>query len=193
MKVGARLVLASASPRRRALLEEMGLRFEVVPSEVDESLPSGSEPGGIAEGLALRKARAVAEGLRDALVLGADTLVVAGSRILGKPRDRAEAREFLRLLSGTTHRVITGVALLEAPDGEPGVGHEVTRVTMRSLAGAEIEAYLDSAEWEGKAGAYAIQESGDRFVVRLEGSRSNVVGLPVELVRRLLLAKGWSA
>ncbi|MGH7151102.1 MAG: Maf family protein [Planctomycetota bacterium] len=184
------LLLASASPRRRELLGDLGLRFEVVPPGIDEALPPGLPPEAAAEALALAKARAVAGVRPGALVLGADTLVAVGGRTLGKPSDRAQARAYLGLLSGSTHRVVTGLALGPSPDGPWRVGHAVTEVTMRRIEVAEVEAYLESGEWEGKAGGYAIQETADRFVTRLEGSRTNVVGLPVELLVEYLRLEG---
>jgi septum formation protein len=118
-------------------------------------------------------------------VLGADTIVVVNGEILGKPTDRADAERMLRALSGTRHRVITGVALLE-PDGRRRITSDVTCVTLRGMSEREIADYLDSGEWIGKAGAYAIQETADRFVQKVEGSWSNVVGLPMETVGQLL-------
>ncbi|NUN51743.1 MAG: Maf family protein, partial [Planctomycetaceae bacterium] len=126
-----------------------------------------------------------------ALVLGADTVVALdGGRILDKPADREEAASHLRSLSGTTHSVITGVCLREEPGGGEEVFHAETRVTMRPLSAEEVAAYAGSGEGLGKAGGYALQENGDRFVTRLEGSRSNVVGLPVEEVLLRLRARG---
>jgi septum formation protein len=179
------LVLASASPRRRELLASRGLAFEVVPPPLVE--PAGAEhvgPVQRAEALAFFKARAVARLRPGAWVLGADTLVALGDRVLGKPAGPAAARRMLRALSGTRHAVITGVALL-GPERRL-LASRTTHVTMRPLFEADIEAYLASGEWVGKAGAYAIQETADRFVERVEGSFTNVVGLPVELVDRLL-------
>jgi septum formation protein len=170
----------------------MGLRFEVVPPEVDETFPPSLSPEEAAEALALAKARAVAGRRPGSLVLGADTIVLAPGRVLGKPSGRGEARAFLELLSGSTHRVVTGLAVGRAPDGPWQVGHASTEVTMRRIAPAEIEAYLESREWEGKAGAYAIQETGDRFVTGLVGSRTNVVGLPVELAASFLRRAGFA-
>jgi septum formation protein len=189
----ARIVLASASPRRRELLSAAGVEFEVVPADVDESLPDGIEPEEGAVLLAMAKARAVGERLRprDALVLAADTIVALGSRSLGKPADAAEARAMLRALSRSRHAVVTGVAVLRTRDGKLAIGFERTWVTMREISGDEIEAYVRSGEWTGKAGGYAIQETADRFVTRLEeGGFDNVVGLPVALALRLLEASG---
>ncbi|HUS93284.1 MAG TPA: Maf family protein [Phycisphaerae bacterium] len=181
------LVLASSSPRRRQLLADAGLSFDVVPPPFGEpeELPEDLTPTRRAEALAYFKARAVAECRPEACVLGADTIVAADGRVLGKPADRADAERMLRGLSGTRHAVITGVALL-MPCGRRLIASETTYVTMRPMTEQEIADYLASGEWIGKAGAYAIQETADRFVVGLEGSFSNVVGLPVELVERLI-------
>ena len=186
-------VLASRSPRRRQLLEQAGYRFRVVPPPLPEpSCPAlAVAPAQLAEALAYFKARAVARRLPDEIVLGADTVVACGGRLLGKARDADEARRMLSTLSGTRHAVITGLALL-APAGGAGLAprrylaSETTYVTMRPLSDQEIDRYVASGEWRDKAGAYAIQENADAFVERLEGSFSNVVGLPVELLGRLL-------
>ena len=189
-----RLVLASASPRRKALLESAGLQFEVAAPEISEDAPAGMSPADLARDLAARKARAAsarAAACGAAVVLGADTVVALDDgRILGKPRDRAEAESHLRALSGTTHSVVTGVCLLGVPGGPETVFHAETRVTMRTLAEAEIRAYAASGEGLDKAGGYAIQEGGDRFVTGIEGSRTNVVGLPVEELLPRLAAMG---
>jgi MAF protein len=188
-----RLVLASASPRRSELLRAAGFAFEVRASDVAEDLPPGVAPEQAAVLLAERKARAVAAALAgtDAVVLGADTIVAleeAGvCHLLGKPADADEARAMLARLSGSRHAVVTGVAAVRARDGAATSAWERTFVTMRAILEAEIAAYVDSREWEGKAGGYAIQETADRFVTRLEdGGFDNVVGLPVALVRDLL-------
>jgi septum formation protein len=188
-----RLVLASASPRRRELLAELGVPFLVDPADVDETPRAGDAAEEVARDLARRKALAVAA-RTDLPVLAADTLVVAADGgLLGKPAGAADARAMLRRLSGTTHQVLTGVCLVAARGGAIRDALGVTGVTMRPLADAEIEAYASSGEPYGKAGGYAIQERGDRFVTRVDGSWSNVVGLPMELVRDLLRDAGvWS-
>ncbi len=188
-----RLVLASASPRRRQLLLEAGLAFEVDPGDVDESVPPGVAPEDVAVLLAERKARAT---LRrhagaDAVILAADTIVAvdraSGPEFLGKPADAREAEHMLRMLSGSRHRVVTGVCALAAARGAAVTGWERTWVTMRTLAPAEIDAYVESGEWRDRAGGYAIQETADRFVTRLEeGGFDNVVGLPVRLALDLV-------
>lgn len=196
-----KLVLASASPRRHELLGQTGLPFEIEPADADETIDLALDAGRVAEDLALRKARIVAERRSDTAsiaVLGSDTVVVLGAdgaperRFLEKAADEGEAHEMLSALSGTRHRVITGVAaVLGGPSPVEVVDHETTWVTMRTITDAEREAYVASGEWRGKAGAYAIQESADRFVERLEGGGfDNVVGLPVartlDLLGRLL-------
>lgn len=178
------LVLASASPRRRVLLQEAGIRFVAKPAPVEEETAGHGDPHAVAIGNARRKAAAVAG---DA-VLGADTVVAVGDRLLGKPHDEVQARRFLRALSGTTHRVVTGVAL-KTPAGVATRSVE-TRVTMRTLSDEEIAAYVSSGEAMGKAGAYAIQETADRFVTAIEGPYDNVVGLPVAAVRELMKEAG---
>ena len=175
------------------MLEEAGLRFLVRPARIAEDAAPGAAPAAVARDLALRKARAVASGLgrRRAVVLAADTVVALdGGRLLGKPGDEAEAASHLRALSGTTHSVVTGVCLLDLPSGSEEVFHAETRVTMRPLDEAEVRAYAASGEGRDKAGGYAIQESGDRLVSRVRGSRSNVVGLPIEEVLPRLAARG---
>jgi len=185
-------ILASTSPRRHKLLRELGRPFRIVPPHADESLPPGLSPAGAAETIAVRKARSVAHGLDKGCVLGADTLVAVNTgspqthEIIGKPRDRNHAIEILSKLTRQPHAVITGICIIDAASGKEWVDSEATTVTMRHMTPQEIEAYVDSGEATGKAGAYAIQETGDRFVQSVAGSRSNVVGLPMELLRRML-------
>ena len=181
------LVLASSSPRRRELLRQAGIPFRVVsPMVAEPQTTAGSiSPRRQAEALAYFKASDVWRRVGEVYVLGADTLVAVGPSVLGKPSGEADARRMLQSLSRTRHEVITGVALL-GPGGRRWVQSEVTHVTMRPMSGEEIDAYIASGEWIGKAGAYAIQETADRFVARVEGSFSNVVGLPIELVERMI-------
>jgi septum formation protein len=181
---GTRLILASASPRRRELLAGLGLPCEQIPCPLPEpaTRPPAVAARPWAEAVAYFKARVVAERYPAALVLGADTIVVCAGQLLGKPRDRADAERMLRLQAGVASEVITGVALvrLAAPSVRL-LDSAVTRVWMRDDP-AERQRYLDSGEWTGKAGAYGIQDVGDRLIERIEGSFSNVVGLPVELL-----------
>lgn len=180
-----RLVLASASPRRRELLSGICSQFEVVPSEIDETLENGPTPEGVAE-LALRKARAVAARAGEAVVLAADTLVVLDGTALGKPADPEEARAMLRRLRGREHEVITGVAVVDSRTGREASLAVVSRVRMAAYSDATLDAYVASGAPLDKAGAYAIQDLGGALVERLAGSYANVVGLPVEETRRLL-------
>lgn len=179
-----RLVLASASPRRAELLRAAGIEFDVLPADVDETPRAGEGPDAYVRRLAGEKARAVAAMARNYPVLAADTTVVAGEEILGKPADDTDARRMLARLSGRVHQVITGVALLHR--GELHVDAESTAVEFAPMSAAEIEWYVATGEPRDKAGAYAIQGYASRFVTRIDGSYSNVVGLPMALVYQLL-------
>lgn len=197
MSPAPRVVLASASPRRSALLGAAGLTFSVDPAHVAEDVPAGTAPVEAARLLAERKARCVAARTAPpALVLGADTIVAVtgpgGFELLGKPVDERDAARMLGLLSGTRHRVVTGVCVAVAGSPVVHVDHEETEVTMRALTGGEIAAYVASGEWRDKAGGYAIQEQAEAFVTALEGGGfDNVVGLPVARTLALLaLASG---
>lgn len=183
------LVLASSSPRRRALLEQVGLPPDRIrPADIDETPSVGENPRALALRLAETKAAAVAAG--DAYVLAADTVVACGRRILGKPADAGEARAFLDRLSGRRHRVHTGVAAI-APDGRAASRSVTTQVLFKRLTPGEIAAYVVSREWAGKAGGYAIQGRAGGFVVAVNGSCSNVVGLPLYETRMLLAGLGY--
>lgn len=180
------LVLASASPRRRELLLEAGFQFEVHPADVDEDdVPLNTLPSEAALVLARRKAEVLAARFPDRVILAADTVVAFGDRILGKPADAAHAREMLRLLAGTTHVVITGVAVQHRLASVEKSARSMTAVRMRLLTEGEINAYVATKAWEGKAGGYGIQDR-DPFVRKVSGDYTNVVGLPMKLVRRLL-------
>jgi nucleoside triphosphate pyrophosphatase len=199
-----RLVLASASPRRAALLHTAGVAFDVMASDVDESVLAGETPDQHVRRLAASKAGVVAARVAGRPVLAADTVVVVDDQILGKPADANEARRMLGVLSGRAHTVMTGVALAHgaahptAPPREPDGGGPsavlvevaVTTVEFAPLTEAEIDWYADSGEPADKAGAYAIQGLASRFVRRIDGSYSNVVGLPVALVHNLCKRAG---
>lgn len=182
-----RLVLASGSPRRREILDLLGLKHEVRPPDVDEQLLSGEEPGVQARRLAVEKASSTA-GDGDDLILAADTLVVLGDEILGKPVDEADALRMLMKLQGGRHEVHTGLALRFDDRIESDVA--VTRVWFRSLDAAECEEYVASGEPLDKAGAYGIQGLGAVLVQRIEGEYFNVMGLPVQLLLSLLARFG---
>lgn len=187
------LVLASASPRRRDLLGQLGLRFTVAAADLDESPRVGEAPEAYVLRLAREKAQAVAGRFPGAWVLAADTTVVLGMELLGKPRDEAEARDMLSRLSGRTHEVHTGVALAGRADEALVVR---TRVTFRSLSAGEIAWYAGTGEPLDKAGAYAIQGKGGFLVAAIEGSPTNVIGLPLGETLALLTRAGvplaWS-
>lgn len=185
-EANVRIVLASASPRRAALMAEMGYEFEVMPPQVDEVFEEDAAPAETAKRLAVAKAEEVAARAGAAVVVAADTVVALGRQILGKPLDRRHAVEILRKLSGSTHEVITGVCVIDARTGRRAVDSVSTTVTMRRMTEAEIRDYVESGEADGKAGAYAIQETADRYVVRVDGSATNVVGLPTERLGEML-------
>ena len=183
------LILASESPRRAELLRRLGLPFTVVPSEVPELHADHLTVRELALVNAHRKARCVAKEHPDALVVGADTLVALGVRLFGKPKDLAEAKRMLRSLAGHTHRVVTGVVLMHLRQHRERLFAEATEVRFRSLSDADIAAYLERIQPLDKAGAYAIQEFGERLVEAVDGSTTNVIGLPVERLQVEL--EGW--
>jgi nucleoside triphosphate pyrophosphatase len=178
------LVLASASPRRQELLRNAGIAFVARPTDIPEIPKAGEAPRAFAERMAREKALAAFDKKSEGLVLGADTIVVVDSEILGKPRNHADAARMLHLLSSRTHQVITGVCLLG--HGFADVRSETTIVTMNSLGDEDIQSYVSTNEPMDKAGAYAIQGRASRWISRIEGDYFNVVGLPVSLVYRML-------
>jgi septum formation protein len=178
--VGGRVVLASSSPQRREILQKLGLEFEVVAPDVVE-LTGGDPEYEVLEN-ARMKVRAI-QAPRDALVIGCDTDVLLDGKALGKPADAAEARAYLDRMAGRRHTVLSGLVVLDG--GEERAGLERTEVHFKPLADAEKERYVAFGEWEGRSGGYAIQTLGSTLVARLEGSVSNVVGLPVGLLAEL--------
>jgi nucleoside triphosphate pyrophosphatase len=187
------LVLASASPRRREILARAGVRFEVVPAEIDESGRADEAPEVLVERLARAKALAVARRLGPSParpVLGSDTVVVLGGEVLGKPRDAEDAVAILARLVGRTHRVVTGVALAESAGLALRSLIVTSRVTLRPAGTDEIRRYVATGEPLDKAGAYALQGEGRRFVTEVLGSESNVIGLPLEETLALLREVG---
>jgi septum formation protein len=185
----APLVLASASPRRIELLARIGVTPDrVSPTDINEAPKPAELPRHLAERLSLAKVEAAAD--PQALVLAADTVVGVGRRILGKPESPAEARRFLELLSGRRHQVHTGVALRQ-PDGRVTRRLVTTILAFQRLTDQQIGAYVESGEWRGKAGGYAIQGAAEMFVRFLSGSHSNVVGLPLFETAQLLRGCGW--
>ena len=186
----ARLILASASPQRQSLLREAGYEFLIHPADIDEEkYPPELTPAQLAEFLANAKADAVAMHYPRDVTIGSDTIVALGEQLLGKPTDAMDARKMLSRLSGTTHLVITGVAVIH-----PGISVRKSRsitstVQMRSLTADEIDRYVSGGQWRGKAGGYGIQDN-DPFVTNLGGSLTNIIGLPMEAVAELLSAVG---
>ena len=188
-----KLILASASPRRAEILREAGFSFLVMSSAVDETPIPGESPSDMVRRLADAKAELVAaRAVGPAIVIAADTVVCLDGRIFGKPRSSDDARQMLDRLSGRTHTVMTGVTLIRLPDTERRSFVETTLVHFNELADEEISRYLASDEPRDKAGAYAIQGRGGRYIPRIEGCYFNVVGLPLAHVTRALAELGWS-
>jgi septum formation protein len=184
------VILASASPRRKTLLEQIGIKFAAQASNFVERIPSSAEPHGLSRRIALEKARIVAVMHQDALVIAADTFIVLDNRIIGKPHIEEEARETLNALSGRAHSVITGFSIIDTGDGKVLTKSVETRVYIRNLAQNEIDAYMASGEPMGKAGSYAIQGLGATIVERIEGDYFNVVGLPLSALAEALKGFG---
>jgi septum formation protein len=181
-----RIILASASPRRQELLEKLGLRFEVEASNYEEDTPSGLEPHELARRISREKAKVVAGKHRDAIVIAADTFIVFGDRMLGKPRTAIEARGMLKTLSGQSHSVITGFSIIDTATNKTLSQSVETKVNIRKLTLKEINAYVKSKEPLDKAGAYAIQGLGSVIVERIEGDYFNVIGLPLSALAEAL-------
>jgi len=185
-----RLILASESPRRQQLLRDEGFQFSIQPPNIDErEHPSGLGPVQLARHLSMLKAASISPQFPDDVILAADTVVAFGERALGKPADPVEARRMLALLAGTTHLVITGVTVIRRATGFQKTRHAMSAVRMRKLTLNEIQDYVNSRQWEGKAGAYGIQDP-DPFVANISGDQSNVVGLPMEITIELLEEAG---
>jgi septum formation protein len=183
----APLLLASTSPQRRSILEQLVVPFDVVDPRYVEETPPAGDAVALVRDHARAKARSVANEADDRPILGVDTAVVLGGRIFGKPADAAEAETMLELLGGRTHVVVSGLCLLTK--GWEVVEHEATRVTFRELTARDLAVYVATREWEGRAGAYAIQGRGAALVRRVEGDYLNVVGLPAALLVRLLASR----
>ena len=183
-----KLVLASSSPRRAEILSAVGWPYETMVAGIDESRGPGEDAAAYVQRLAREKAEAVVARLQNGLVLGADTVVVVNSEILGQPRDDDDARQMLKLLSGKWHEVLTGVALIRAgKKSETLVDYERTRVRFGEMSADEIEWYVGTGEPKGKAGAYAVQGRAALLIEEIEGEYFNIVGLPIRLVYELAL------
>jgi len=188
------IILASASPRRKQLLSEAGYDFKVIVPDVDESAFSSKQidPCGYAEKLALVKARSVAVKFPDNVVLGADTIVDFNGRIIGKASDAKEAEQITRILFSCPHKVITAVAIVALNYNIEMVESDTTVVYPKKLTDQQIAEHIKSQSWRDKAGAYAIQENGDEFVEKIDGSMTNVMGLPMELFAKMLAKIKWT-
>jgi septum formation protein len=181
-----RLILASGSPARRDLLSRAGYSFEVIPASIDEPTGAGvSDPREYVHRVAWLKAAAVAPRIAEGIVLAADTVGWLHGQIIGKPENEADARRILRMLGGTEHELWTGTVLWRRPDDVQFAWQELSRVAFKKLNDAELDAYLATRTWQGCSGAYAIQEKDDPFVRLLEGSMSNVIGLPMETLHQV--------
>ena len=172
------IYLASLSPRRQEILRLLGVKYQVLTPQVSE-LPMDLTPANYAQVLAKLKVESVSQQVRQGLIIGMDTIVVLGKKVMGKPKNRREARMMLSLLSGKTHRVITGIYLLLLPKGKSISSYAMTKVKFRKLSGEEIEQYIKTKEPYDKAGAYAIQGKAGLFVESINGDYFNVVGFPV--------------
>jgi septum formation protein len=189
-----KLILASASPRRAQILRDAGIAFETMPCDVDETPLYGEAPQDFVRRLAQEKARLAAVRVAGpAIVVGADTVIAADGKMLGKPRSAEDACATLQLLSGRTHTVYTGFAVRRLPDGASRTHIEATRVTFERMSAEEISAYVATGEPLDKAGAYAIQGRGGRYISRIEGCYLNVVGLPLARLCHLLRDLGWES
>ena len=180
-----RLILASSSPRRKEILSEIGLRFEVASPRIEEHINS-TPPARHVTKYSQEKIEAVSGQFQDGLILSADTIVVLEEEILGKPKDGKEASGMLFKLSGKTHTVYTGVAVLNSPRNKFATGYQTTEVTFNLLSGSAIEKYISTGEYADKAGAYGIQGMGSFLVKEIKGDMDNVIGLPLATVHRLL-------
>ena len=183
------LILASASPRRAKLLADAGYQFEVHPADINEQEINAPSPSELAQRLAMAKADAVATQYPDDVVLAADTIVCLGEQVMGKPADAAAAKKMLELLSGTTQIIITGVCIMRKSADLQQSYRVMSAVRMDNLTAEQIDQYIASGDWEGKAGGYGIQDH-DPFVKRMAGSHTNIVGLPMETVRKMLVRAG---
>ena len=180
------IILASASPRRRSLLKKLVKKFKVIPSSVDESKLRASSPEAFAVKAALAKAADVAEKQKNSIVIGADTIVVLGKQILGKPKNKKGAFQMLKKLVGRTHKVITGIAVINSATGKTFADLVVTKVKMKRVADEKIEAYVKTGKPLDKAGSYGIQEIEEIFIDGIKGDYENVVGLPLRATAALL-------
>lgn len=182
-----KIILASKSPRRKELLESIGVDFEIIPSNFEENIEGKSFSKKLIEELAHQKAKEVSERIDEGLIIGADTVVILGRKILGKPKNKQDAKQMLESLSGRTHKVITGVAVIDKYENKTLINSTITKVTFKKLSTREIETYIETEEPMDKAGSYGIQNAiGSLFVEKVDGCYNNVVGLPLNLLSKML-------
>ncbi|HMS22706.1 MAG TPA: Maf family protein [Candidatus Levybacteria bacterium] len=181
-----KIILASSSPRRKELMKLLQIPFEVIASNYDEESEKFSNGKEMVEGLSFNKAKVVSDKYKDAVIIAADTAVVLGETVIGKPKDIKNAREILRMLSGTSHKVITGYTIFDSKTNQHVTSSVTSGVTFKNVTDAEINYYLALGEYKDKAGGYAVQEVGGVFVEDIQGDFFNVVGLPLKDIRREL-------
>lgn len=181
-----RLILASSSPRRVALLKSLGFQFDIIPHTIKESIPSGVLPEELVMHLAYRKAEDVAKKAQNAIIIAADTIILHGRNIFGKPKDMRDAKRILSMLRNSEHDVVSGVCMMDTPSKRKVLRISRTYIKMKTISDDEIDVYIRSGEPLDKAGAYAIQGEGGKFIECIDGSLSNVVGLPLELIQEML-------
>ncbi len=182
------IILASTSPQRKKLLTEAGFEFKIVPPDLDESVFSTESisPCEYAKQLALAKAKSIADEYPGFLIIGADTIVDFKGQIIGKAADAEEAEQITKKLFSAPHKVITGLAIINTINSTEAIESDTTIVYPKKLSATQITEHIKSNSWQGKAGAYAIQENGDEFIERIQGSMTNVMGLPMELLQQML-------
>lgn len=189
--INKKIILASASPRRNQLLKSLNIEFEVIPSQVEENIDEEDFSFKLIEKLALEKAQDVAEKINyPAIVIGADTVVVIDNHILGKPTDKENAFQMLKLLSGRTHKVISAIALIDNSLNKSITDHVVSEVTFRNLTDSEIRSYIETGEPMDKAGAYAIQGLASKFISSISGCYNNIVGISTDKLTKMLKKSG---
>ena len=181
-----RLILASNSPRRIVLLKSLGYHFDIVPHDIEECIPGNVLPMELVQNLAFLKAADVARRVSNAIIISADTVIVHKKSILGKPKDVSDAKRILSILSDSEHDIISGVCVMEMPSRKKMLRIERTHIKMKSVKDEEIDRYILTGEPMDKAGAYAIQGEGRKFIEKIDGSYSNAVGLPLELLQEML-------
>lgn len=181
-----RLILASNSPRRIVLLKSLGYHFDIVPHDIEECIPGDVLPIELVQNLAFLKVAYVARRVSNAIIISADTVIVHKKSILGKPKDVSDAKRILSILSDSEHDIISGVCVMEMPSRKKMLRIERTHIKMKSIKDEEIDRYILTGEPMDKAGAYAIQGEGRKFIEKIDGSYSNAVGLPLELLQEML-------